>query len=162
MSIQISKTSIHPTAIIDPEVEIGSGVIVGPFSIIEKGVRIGNGTRIGSHVVIEGNTTLGEENTYGAMAGRAAAGPLTYARVSTDDVQGLIRAYTGEGELTDDPLDTFGHRAVAHVPNLQDLMKYVCKNGFEHHVAMTMGHVSATLDEAFTTYMGWESHNHTN
>ena len=107
-------------------------------------------------------TALGEENTYGAMAGRAAAGPLTYARVSTDDVQGLIRAYTGEGELTDDPLDTFGHRAVAHVPNLQDLMKYVCKNGFEHHVAMTMGHVSATLDEAFTTYMGWESHNHTN
>lgn len=107
-------------------------------------------------------TTLGEENTYGAMAGRAAAGPLTYARVSTDDVQGLIRAYAGEGELTDDPLDTFGHRAVAHVPNLQGLMKYVCKNGFEHHVAMTMGHVSAALDEAFATYMGWESYNHAN
>jgi hypothetical protein len=30
-------------------------------------------------------TTLGEENTYGAMAGRALAGPMTYARVSTDD-----------------------------------------------------------------------------
>lgn len=105
-------------------------------------------------------TTLGEENTYGAMAGRASAGPLTYARVSTDDVHGVIRTYTGEGELTDDPLDTFGHQAVAHVPGLQSLMKYVCKNGFEHHVAITMGKVAAVLDEAFTTYMGWENYLH--
>ena len=105
-------------------------------------------------------TTLGEENTYGAMAGRASAGPLTFARVSTDDVNGLIRTYTGEGQLTDDPLDTFGHRAVAQVPNLQTLMQYVCKNGFEHHVAMTMGSVADALDEAFTTYLGWENYRH--
>ena len=105
-------------------------------------------------------TTLGEENTYGAMAGRASAGPLTYARVSTDDVHGVIRTYTGEGELTDDPLDTFGHRAVAYVPDLQSLMKYVCKNGFEHHVGITMGRVAEALDEAFSTYMGWENYNH--
>ncbi|MGA2489018.1 MAG: L-fucose/L-arabinose isomerase family protein [Anaerolineales bacterium] len=105
-------------------------------------------------------TTLGEENTYGAMAGRASAGPMTYARVSTDDISGVIRTYTGEGELTNDPLDTFGDRAVAHVPNLQSLMKFICKNGFEHHVAMTMGSVAEILDEAFTTYMGWENHYH--
>jgi L-fucose isomerase-like protein len=105
-------------------------------------------------------TTIGEENTYGAMAGRASAGPLTYARVSTDDVHGLIRTYSGEGQLTEDPLETFGHRAVAHVPDLQTLMKYICKNGFEHHVAMTMGSVAEALDEAFTTYMGWENYHH--
>jgi L-fucose isomerase-like protein len=105
-------------------------------------------------------TTIGEENTYGAMAGRASAGPLTYARVSTDDVHGVIRTYTGEGHLTDDSLDTFGHRAVAHVPDLQSLMKYICKNGFEHHVAMTMGNVAEALDEAFTTYMGWANYHH--
>jgi L-fucose isomerase-like protein len=105
-------------------------------------------------------TTLGEENTYGAMAGRATAGPVTYARVSTDDANGIICAYTGEGELTNDPLDTFGHRAVIHTPGLQDLLAYLCKNGFEHHVAMTMGNVSETLNEAFTTYMGWENYRH--
>ena len=105
-------------------------------------------------------STLGEENTYGAMAGRAISGPLSYARVSTDDVNGIIRTYTGEGNLTDDTLETFGHRAVAHVPNLQTLMKYICKNGFEHHVAMTRGNVSGALDEAFTNYMGWENYNH--
>ena len=105
-------------------------------------------------------TTLGEENTYGAMAGRAAAGPMTYARVSTDDINGIIRAYTGEGELTNDPLDTFGHRTVVHTPNLQKLLAYLCNNGFEHHVAMTMGSVAGALDEAFTNYMGWENYYH--
>jgi L-fucose isomerase-like protein len=105
-------------------------------------------------------TTLGEENTYGAMAGRASAGPMTFARVSTDDTSGVIRAYAGEGMLTEDPLDTFGHRAVAEVPGLQQLLKYICRNGFEHHVAMTMGHVAEILDESFSTYMGWESYYH--
>ena len=105
-------------------------------------------------------TTIGEENTFGAMAGRASAGSLTFARVSTDDTHGVIRTYTGEGQLTDDPLDTFGHRAVAHVPDLQNLLKYICKNGFEHHVAMTMGNVAEALDETFTTYMGWDNYNH--
>lgn len=105
-------------------------------------------------------TTIGEENTYGAMSGRAAAGLMTYARVSTDDTSGIIRAYTGQGELTSDALDTFGHRAVVYTPGLQKLLAYLCKNGFEHHVAMTMGHVANSLDEAFTTYMGWENYNH--
>ena len=105
-------------------------------------------------------TTIGEENTYGAMAGRTTAGPMTYARVSTDDINGIIRAYTGEGELTNDPLDTFGHRTVVHTLNLQKLLAYLCNNGFEHHVAMTMGSVAGALDEAFTNYMGWENYYH--
>lgn len=105
-------------------------------------------------------TTLGEDNTFGAMAGRAAAGPMTYARVSTDDAFGLVRAYTGEGRLTEDPLDTFGHRAVAEVRDLQGLLKYICNNGFEHHVAMTMGEVSGALNEAFANYMGWDVYHH--
>lgn len=105
-------------------------------------------------------TTIGEEKTYGAMAGRAVAGPMTYARVGTDDTHGVIRAYTGQGEITDDPLDTFGHRAVVHTPGLQKLMAYICKNGFEHHVAMTMEHVAPVLTEAFSTYMKWDVYSH--
>lgn len=105
-------------------------------------------------------TTLGEENTYGAMAGRASAGPMTYARVSTDDTHGIIRVYTGQGEITNDPLDTFGHRAVIHTMGLQKLLAYICKNGFEHHVAMTMDHVSPILTEALSTYMKWDIYSH--
>jgi L-fucose isomerase-like protein len=105
-------------------------------------------------------TTIGEEKTYGAMAGRAAGGPMTYARVGTDDSRGIIRAYIGQGEITDDPLDTFGQYAVVHAPGLQRLLAYICKNGFEHHVAMTMGHVAPVLAEAFSTYMKWDLYLH--
>lgn len=105
-------------------------------------------------------TTLGEENTYGAMAGAAAAGPITYARISTDDVYGEMKVYTGEGEITKDPLDTFGHRAVIHTPNLQNLLKYMLRNGFEHHVALTSNHVSDVLDEALGNYLNWDVYRH--
>jgi L-fucose isomerase-like protein len=105
-------------------------------------------------------TVVGEENTYGALAGRTPAGPLTFGRITTADAEGKIRAYVGEGELTNDPLNTFGTRAVAHVPNLQKLMRYVCKNGFEHHVVMNLSKTAVVLEEALGNYMGWEVHHH--
>ncbi|KPL78727.1 fucose isomerase [Ornatilinea apprima] len=105
-------------------------------------------------------TTLGQENTYGAINGNVAAGPMSFARVSTDDSYGIIRAYVGDGAFTDDPLDTFGSRAVVQIPGLQDLMKYVCKNGFEHHAAITPALSSEILAEAFETYKGWDVYKH--
>jgi L-fucose isomerase-like protein len=104
-------------------------------------------------------TTIGEENTYGALSGRTPAMPLTYGRISTDDPKGIIKAYVGEGMLTDDPLNTFGTRAVASIPNLQNLMQYICKNGFEHHVVMNASHTADILEEALGNYMGWEVNN---
>jgi L-fucose isomerase-like protein len=74
-------------------------------------------------------TTLGEQNTYGAFAGRTPQGPVTFGRISTDDHHGRIRAYVGEGSLTDDPLATFGTRAVVHVAELQKLMRFICRYG---------------------------------
>lgn len=107
-------------------------------------------------------TTLGVENTYGTVVGRTPAGPVTFARVSTDEVNGVMRAYVGEGVFTNDPLDTFGSRAVVEVPGLQRLMKHICKNGFEHHVAMSVSLVSGALAEAFETYFGWDVYQHEN
>ncbi len=105
-------------------------------------------------------STLGVENTYGAMEGRAPAGPLSYARFTTDDAHGVIRGYVGDATLTDDELNTFGHRAVAQVPRLQELLKYVCLNGFEHHVAVNASHTADVLSEACGRYLGWEIHRH--
>ena len=105
-------------------------------------------------------TTVGVENTYGALDGRTPASPLTYGRISTDDPKGVIKVYLGEGELTDDPLNTFGNRAVAQIDGLQDLMQYVCKNGFEHHVVMNASKTAGILEEALGNYMGWEVYNH--
>ncbi|MGF7230333.1 L-fucose/L-arabinose isomerase family protein [Arachidicoccus sp.] len=105
-------------------------------------------------------TTVGTENTYGALDGRTPAMPLTYGRISTDDFNGKIRAYIGEGELTNDALKTFGNRAVAQINNLQGLMKYVCRNGFEHHVVMNASKTAGILKEAMENYLGWETYSH--
>ncbi|HMP06739.1 MAG TPA: hypothetical protein PJ982_10345, partial [Lacipirellulaceae bacterium] len=115
-------------------------------------VKIANAPILGS--------TLGVENTYGALDGRTPAGPLTFGRVTTADSEGRLRAYVGQGQLTNDELNTFGTRAVAHVPGLQRLLRYVCQNGFEHHVVMTQSHTSAALREALGNYLGWETHEH--
>jgi UDP-N-acetylglucosamine acyltransferase len=53
---------IHPTAIIDPTVKIGSDVHIGAYSVIGADVEIGDGTWIGPHVVINGPTTIGRNN----------------------------------------------------------------------------------------------------
>ncbi|MEH6307717.1 L-fucose/L-arabinose isomerase family protein [Olivibacter sp. CPCC 100613] len=105
-------------------------------------------------------TSVGVENTYGALDGRTPASPLTYGRISTDDPKGIIKAYIGEGLLTDDPLNTFGNRAVAQIPDLQGLMQYVCRNGFEHHVVMNASNTASILKEALGNYMGWEIYQH--
>jgi L-fucose isomerase-like protein len=105
-------------------------------------------------------TILGEENTWGAVAGRVPPGPVTFARLSTDDREGRIRTYVGEGRFTADPLETFGARAVVEVPGLQKLMRHICKNGFEHHVAMSGSNCAGVLQEAFETYLGWEVYHH--
>jgi L-fucose isomerase-like protein len=101
-------------------------------------------------------TSVGTENTYGALDGRTPASPLTYGRISTDDCKGIIKTYIGEGELTNDALNTFGNRAVAKINNLQGLMNYICRNGFEHHVVMNASKTAGILKEAFENYLGWE------
>lgn len=105
-------------------------------------------------------TSVGTENTYGALDGRTPAMPLTYGRISTDDCKGVIKAYVGEGELTNDALNTFGNRAVAQINNLQGLMNHVCRNGFEHHVVMNASKTAGILKESFENYLGWETYVH--
>ena len=104
--------------------------------------------------------TVGKVNTFGTCVGRVKAGAMTYARYSTDDRRGVIRGYTGSGKFTDDPLETFGGAGVAEIPQLQKLLKYICREGFEHHVAANFSDVSKAVHEAATRYLGWESFFH--
>ena len=104
--------------------------------------------------------TVGKENTYGTVVGRIKAAPFTYCRVSTDDYNGTIRAYMGEGQFTDDSLNTFGGYGVVEIPNFQDLLHYICENGFEHHVAVNQSWVSAVLMEALGKYLEWDTYLH--
>ena len=43
---------------------------------------------------------------------------------------------------------------------LQELMRYICKNGYEHHVCFVRGHVADVLQEAMETYFGIEVYHH--
>jgi L-fucose isomerase-like protein len=104
--------------------------------------------------------TVGKENTYGTVVGRIKSGPFTYCRVSTDDAWGVIRVYLGEGEMTDDPLKTFGGYGVVNIPDFQRLLRHICENGFEHHVAVNQSQVAAAVNEALSKYLGWDVYYH--
>ena len=104
--------------------------------------------------------TVGKENTYGTVVGRIKTGPFTYCRVSTDDERGVIRAYLGEGQVTDDPLDTFGGYGVVQIPEFQGLLHHICENGFEHHVAVNLSQCAGAVNEALSKYMGWDVYYH--
>ena len=104
--------------------------------------------------------TLGKVNTFGAVYGKVTKGDFTFFRISTDDTKGIIKAYLGTGEITDDPYGMDGCIAVTKVDNLQILMKHICKNGFEHHVAMVRNDVKDILNEAIEGYLGWNLYVH--
>ena len=87
--------------------------------------------------------TVGKENTYGTLDGTVKAGAMSFARFSTDDFEGTIKGYVGEGNFTNDPLNTFGGAGVVEIPNMQELLRYICENGFEHHVAANFATVAA-------------------
>jgi L-fucose isomerase-like protein len=104
--------------------------------------------------------TVGKMNTFGTMVGKVKASPVTFARFSTHDVEGRMRGYLGEGRFTDDSLQTFGGAGVVEIEHLQDLLQYICENGFEHHVAANMSTCAAAVYEATSKYLGWDVHWH--
>jgi L-fucose isomerase-like protein len=126
--------SNYPKSFFDNEIEIGSLDILG--------------------------TVLGQENTFGAVKGKVAPGSMTYFRISTDDRRGVIKSYLGEGRITDDPYGMDGGIAVCEIPDLQELMNFIVKEGFEHHVGMVRGQVAEILDEAIGNYMDWDLYIH--
>jgi L-fucose isomerase-like protein len=104
--------------------------------------------------------TVGKANTYGTIVGRISPGPFTYCRVSTDDLAGRVVAYVGQGRFTEEKLDTFGGYGVIEVPNFQKLLQFICRNGWEHHIAATKAAVADAIDDALTTYLGWQVYHH--
>jgi len=106
--------------------------------------------------------TVGKENTFGTCVGRVKPGAMSFARFSTDDTAGVMRGYVGEGAFTNDPLNTFGGAGVVEIPELQGLLRYICENGFEHHVAANFSTVASATHEAVSRYLGWQMYWHRN
>jgi L-fucose isomerase-like protein len=108
--------------------------------------------------------TVGKENTFGTCVGLIKPEKMSFARFSTDDTSGKMRGYVGNGQFTDDPLNTFGGAGVVEIAQMQKLLHYICENGFEHHVAANLSPesslVASAVHEATTRYLGWNMYWH--
>jgi len=104
--------------------------------------------------------SLGRDRCFGALKGKVKAGPMTFFRMDTDDVEGIARAYVGQGEFTDDPCGMDGGISVCRVENLRKLLGHIASKGFEHHIAMVRGSWAGILSEAASKYLGWDLYWH--
>jgi L-fucose isomerase-like protein len=123
-----------------------------PKSFVNAPIEISNLDILGSN--------LGYDRSFGAIKGKVAEGAMTFFRLHTDDSRGKISCYVGEGEITDDPYDMDGGIAVCRVTALQQLLKRMCKSGFEHHVGMVRSHCADIIEEAVANYLGWDVYRH--
>ena len=100
------------------------------------------------------------DSCYCTLHGTLKPGPVGWARLLSDDTRGRIIGCIGDGEITADPLSTFGTTGVLKVPGMQKLLSFLARNGFEHHVAMNYTPRTEALREALGTYMGWKVYHH--
>lgn len=165
--LALALASEKPSALVDWNNNFGDdpdkGVIFHCSNLpkdlfVDETISAVNSPKMDYQAIIAG--TVGQANTYGTIVGRLRAQPFTYCRVSTDDLQGKVSAYLGEGRLTDDPLSTFGGYGVVQIPNLQKLLAFICENGFEHHVAINPSQTAAAVKEALGKYLGWDVYQH--
>ena len=92
----------------------------------------------------------------GTCEGRIKAGDITIANCQTKD--GKIIVYASEAKFTDDPIEDgyFGCAGVAELPDMQNKMIKLARGGFKHHTSVGLGHMKSVLEEAFTTYLGYD------
>ena len=43
---------------------------------------------------------------------------------------------------------------------MQKLLKHICNNGYEHHVAVNRSHFGRAVADALQNYKGWETYHH--
>ena len=106
-------------------------------------------------------TTLGEQNTYGALAGRTPGGrrsPSAASRPTTGTAASSPTSAKGASPTIRSRRSARGPSS--RCPSLQKLMRTICRRGFEHHAAMNASACAGVLAEAMRTYLGWEVHLH--
>jgi len=93
---------------------------------------------------------------WGSNEGRIKAFKMTYANCQTKD--GKLVIYASEGEFTKDKIENgfFGCGGVAKIPGLQSKLVKLARGGFKHHTSVGVGHMKSVLEEAFTTYLGYD------
>ena len=70
------NNAIHPTAILEGNIELGTGNVIGPNVILQGDIRIGNNNIIGAGVHMENNVVVGNENKIYAYASIGGLGEM--------------------------------------------------------------------------------------
>lgn len=102
--------TIHSTAIVSSQANLGADVSVGPYAVVEDDVEIGNNCEIAAHVVIKRHTRIGARNRifeHAVIGGEPQdvkfKGERSYLQIGDDN---LIREYStlhrasGEDQVT--------------------------------------------------------------
>ncbi len=79
---------IHPTAIVDPQAELGEDVEVGPYAVIEGGVKLGVGCRVLGHAQVLRGVSLGENCEVGR--GAVIGGDPQDFKFSREIISGVV------------------------------------------------------------------------
>jgi L-fucose isomerase-like protein len=159
--VALNEASGRPSALVDWNNNYGDDpdkAVTFHCSNLPKDVFVDDIPVMSFQDIIAG--TVGRDNTYGTIVGRVRENPFTFLRLSTDDIQGKLTAYIGEGVYTNDKLESFGGIGVVRVNRMQDLLQFICENGFEHHVTINQARVAAPVYEALTKYLGWSVYYH--
>ncbi len=151
----MSLASEQSTAVLDWNNNYGDDenkVILFHCGPVAQSLMTGKGT-VTNHKMFD-KTDPG--SGWGSNEGRIKSFPTTISNCQTKD--GKIVIYASEGEFTADPIEDefFGCGGVCEVPDLQNKLIKLARGGFKHHTAVGVGHMKSILEEAFTTYLGWD------
>ena len=156
ISMQAMKlSSEQPTACVDWNNNYGEDqdkVILFHCGPIAESLMAARGT-VTDHKMFSKNQP---DQGWGSDEGRIRAFPMTFSNCKTEN--GRLTFYVGEGEFTDDriPDGFFGCGGVARIDNLQQILLRIGRHGFRHHTTVGVGRIKTVLEEAFSTYVGYE------
>jgi L-fucose isomerase-like protein len=144
-----------PTAVLDWNNNYGDDpnkVILFHCGPVAQTLMAGKGT-VTAHKMFE---KCDPGSGWGSNEGRIKAFKMTYSNCQT--VDGKLVIYASEGEFTKDKIENgfFGCGGVAKIPDLQNKLVKLARGGFKHHTSVGMGHMKVILQEAFTTYLGYD------
>ncbi|MGN1100076.1 MAG: L-fucose/L-arabinose isomerase family protein [Christensenellales bacterium] len=97
--------------------------------------------------------SYGEGSGVGVNVGKIASNDVTIGSFKTED--GKLCSFAAEGKLEELPdfKGFFGCGTVFCKENAEDLLRYICKQGYRHHVGITKGNWARAIKEAFENYL---------
>lgn len=152
----LNLASNHPVMLLDVNNNYGSDVnkVIffhcgpAPVSMMREE------SHIEEHLMFR--KSYGEGSGVGINKGKLLTGDVTVGSFKTEN--GALCAFVTEGKFTEDELEKefFGCGAVFEKKNAGEMLNYMAKNGYRHHVGIAKGNFGAAIEEAFNNYLGYE------